>query len=108
MNVGLDFDGTIDEFYEEFQFSTRAVGIRHGAAVGSLIREKDTIDSIQRIFARLIRYKAAAIHMIVIAKIMNWRGLASDASRRNKLSSYWYVVTHIEILLILSLGQTYC
>jgi hypothetical protein len=27
MNVGLDFDGTIDEFYEEFQFSTRAVGM---------------------------------------------------------------------------------
>jgi hypothetical protein len=33
---------------------------------------------------------------------MNWRWLASDDSRRNKLSSYWYVVTHIEILLILT------
>ena len=34
--------------------------------------------------------------------IMNWRWLASDDSRRNKLSSYWYIVTHIEILLILT------
>jgi hypothetical protein len=54
MNVGFDFDGTIDEFYEEFQFSTPCS--RHGAAVASLIRKKDKIDSIQRIFARLIRY----------------------------------------------------
>jgi len=55
MNVGFDFDGTIDEFYEEFQFSMPCS--RHGAAVGSLIRrEKDKIDSIQQIFARLIRY----------------------------------------------------
>jgi len=54
MNVGFDFDGTIDEFYEEFQFSTPCS--QHGAAVGSLIRDKDKIDSIQQIFARLIRY----------------------------------------------------
>ena len=52
-------------------FSSHRRRSRHGAAVGSLIRKKGKIDSIQRIFARLIQYKAAAIHMISIAEIMS-------------------------------------